>query len=113
LSLAQGAASRRPRMSTKKRRAPRPQPAPAPAPRPSAVPEYLRGLALATASGVLWFLACADFDIWPFAWFASVPGLYAIERASTMRRGVLFGWFSGLVANAGGFYWITNLLERF
>jgi apolipoprotein N-acyltransferase len=62
---------------------------------------------------VLWFLACADFDIWPLAWFAMVPCLFAIERATTMRRAILFAWVTGIVANAGGFYWITNLLVRF
>jgi apolipoprotein N-acyltransferase len=42
-----------------------------------------------------------------------VPTLFAIERASTVRRAVLFSWVSGVVANLGGFYWITNLLVRF
>jgi apolipoprotein N-acyltransferase len=62
---------------------------------------------------VIWFLSCADFDIWPLAWVAMVPALFAIERASTRRRAVLFSWIVGIVANAGGFYWITNLLVRF
>src|SRR5262249_11100078 len=67
----------------------------------------------AVLSGCLWFLACADFDIWPLAWFAALPMLYAVEKASTGRRAVLFGWIAGTVANAGGFYWITKLLTRF
>jgi apolipoprotein N-acyltransferase len=75
--------------------------------------ERARWLAASVVSGVLWFLACADFDIWPLAWFAMVPTLFAIERASTMRRAILFAWVAGIVANAGGFYWITNLLVRF
>ena len=29
------------------------------------------------------------------------------------RRAILFGWVAGIVANAGGFYWIINLLIRF
>lgn len=68
---------------------------------------------LAALSGVLWFISCADFDIWPLAWIAMVPCLHAIERASTTRRAVFYGWIAGLVANAGGFYWITKLLTRF
>jgi apolipoprotein N-acyltransferase len=75
--------------------------------------ESARWTPIAILSGVLWFLACADFDIWPLAWIAMVPTLFAIERASTRRRAVLFSWIAGIVANAGGFYWITNLLVRF
>src|SRR5262249_16623814 len=68
---------------------------------------------LAALAGALWFTSCADFDIWPFAWIAMVPCLYAVEHASTTRRAVFYGWITGLVANAGGFYWITKLLTRF
>ena len=75
--------------------------------------EHLRFLALAFLSGTLWFLACADFDIWPLAWIAMVPCFFAIERASTLRRGILYGFATGIVASAGGFYWFILLLERF
>jgi apolipoprotein N-acyltransferase len=68
---------------------------------------------LAVASACLWFLACADWDIWPLAWIAMVPCLVAIEAAPTRRRAVLLGWLAGTVANIGGFYWITGLLSRF
>ena len=79
--------------------------------RPSS--EVLGMALLAALSGVLWFVACADFDIWPLAWIAAVPGLHAIERAASTRRAVCYGAVTGLVANAGGFYWITKLLTRF
>ena len=68
---------------------------------------------LSVLSGVLWFLACADWDIWPLAWLAMVPSLVAIEAAPTTRRALLYGWLTGIVANVGGFYWITGLLTRF
>jgi apolipoprotein N-acyltransferase len=68
---------------------------------------------LAVASAVLWFLACADWDIWPLAWIAMVPCLVAIEAAPTRRRAVLLGWLTGTVANIGGFYRLTGLLSRF
>ena len=64
-------------------------------------------------SGCLWFLACADFDIWPLAYYAMVPAFWAVEHAPTRRKALLYGWVAGLVANTGGFYWITSLLERF
>ena len=69
--------------------------------------------AAAAASGVLLFLACADWDIWPLAWVAMVPALWAIERAPSRKRALLLGWLTGTVANVGGFYWITSLLTRF
>jgi apolipoprotein N-acyltransferase len=68
---------------------------------------------VAAISGAMWFLACADFDIWPLAWIAMVPGLWLIERAPTRRRALTYGWIVGLVANVGGFYWIVGLLVRF
>lgn len=75
--------------------------------------EIVFGVVLATLSGVLLFTATPNFDIWVFAWFAMVPALFAIERASTKRRAVFFGWWLGLVGNAGGFYWIIATAERF
>ncbi len=70
-------------------------------------------IALAALSGAMWFLSAADWDIWPLAWFAMVPGLVAIESASTVRRAAVLGWLSGLVTNVGGFYWVTGMLIRF
>lgn len=99
-------------MSKRRRRRNQPTPQPAP-PQPRAgLPTWL-GLGLSVLSGCMWFLACADFDIWPLAWFAMVPALIAIERAPSLRRAVLYGWLTGTVANLGGFYWITGLLTRF
>ena len=74
---------------------------------------HWQSMGLAVLGGCLWFLACADFDIWPFAYFAMVPVFFAVERAPTRRKALFYGWLAGLVANAGGFYWITSLLERF
>lgn len=67
---------------------------------------------VAVVSGAMWVLASADFDIWPLAYVAMVPGLWLIERAPTRRRALLYGWISGLSVNALGFYWITELLTR-
>jgi len=76
-------------------------------------PGHLACLALAALSGCLIFLATADFDIWPLAWIALAPLLLAIDRASSRRRALTYGFVTGLVCNAGGFYWIASLLERF
>lgn len=71
------------------------------------------GLGLATASGCLWFLACAPFNLAPLAWVASLPMLFVIDRAPTVRRALLLGWWAGVVETAGGFYWIIDLAKRF
>ena len=65
------------------------------------------------ASGVLWFLACPSFDVWPLAWFAMVPAIVAIERAGTLKAAFFYSWLTGVVGNVGGFYWIALTLHRF
>lgn len=74
---------------------------------------YPGGLALATLSGVLWFLACTPYDLSALGWIAAVPMLIAIDRAPTLRQALLVGWWAGIVENAGGFSWIVQVLERF
>lgn len=66
----------------------------------------------ASISGAMWFLAGADFDIWPLSYVAAVPLFWVIERAPTRRRALFLGWLAGLVTNMGGFYWIIHLLTR-
>jgi apolipoprotein N-acyltransferase len=63
-------------------------------------------------SGVLLFLSCADFDIWPLTWFAVVP-LIAVALHPTTKRPAFYGFVCGLFANGGGFYWIVGFLQRF
>jgi apolipoprotein N-acyltransferase len=75
--------------------------------------EIVRGVCLAALSGTLFFLATPNFDLWALAWVGLVPGLFAVERATTTRRALFFGWCVGLVGNAGGFYWLAPTAERF
>ena len=70
-------------------------------------------LVAAIASGVAWFVATPNFDVWPLGWVAMVPGLFAIEHAPTRRRALFYGFVCGLVTNVGGFYWVKGMLERF
>jgi apolipoprotein N-acyltransferase len=70
-------------------------------------------VALAALSGACWFLACADFNVWPLAWLAMVPALFVIERVDSTRRAFFFAWITGFVTSVGGFYWIVGLLVRF
>jgi hypothetical protein len=53
---------------------------------------------LAMLSGCLWFLACADFDIWPFAYIAMLPAFWVVERAPTRRKALFYGWLGNALA---------------
>ncbi len=53
-------------------------------------------LELATASGVLLFLADYPVHLWPLQWVALLPLLLAIERASSVRAAALAGVATGL-----------------
>jgi len=58
------------------------------------------------------FLAGPDFDFWWLAWLSLLPLLLAMRGASP-RRAAWIGFWAGLACNAGGFYWVVGLLERF
>ncbi|HVY37216.1 MAG TPA: apolipoprotein N-acyltransferase [Polyangia bacterium] len=70
-------------------------------------------LGLSVLSGCLLFLAVPGFGLWPLMFVAMVPQLWVARAAATPRRAFLHGWLTGTVANAGGFYWMDGLLERF
>ncbi len=106
---------RPPVVRKRKRTTSRPAPR-APAPAAAVQPESIRaryGILTALGSGLCWPLACADFDIWPLAWVAMAPLFLLCERTRSRKRALLYGWLAGTVANAGGFYWIAGMLERF
>jgi apolipoprotein N-acyltransferase len=66
----------------------------------------------AAAAGASIFLAGPDFDLWWLAWFSLCPLLLAVRGAGP-RRAAKIGFVAGLVCNAGGFYWVVRLLDRF
>jgi apolipoprotein N-acyltransferase len=73
---------------------------------------------LGAISGALYFLGFAGFGIWPLAFIALVPMLWALDpdgQVTPLRtRQVLgIGFSAGLVMNLGGFYWIANTLGSF
>ncbi|HEY6476015.1 MAG TPA: apolipoprotein N-acyltransferase [Polyangia bacterium] len=70
-------------------------------------------IGLSLLAGVLLFLAVPNYGLWPLMWIATVPELYVARLAATPKRAFLYGWLTGFVANAGGFYWMDGLLERF
>jgi len=68
--------------------------------------------AASAAGGASIFLAGPDFDFWWLASLSLVPLLLAM-RGATPRRAAWIGFWAGLCCNAGGFYWLVGLLERF
>ena len=66
----------------------------------------------AMAGGVLAFLGYAGFDQFYLEWICLVPVLWAIS-GQTPARAFLLGWLAGIVAHAGGFYWIVTMLRQF
>lgn len=73
----------------------------------------IRRLGLSVLSGLMLFLACPTFDLWPLMWIALVPALAVATESTTPRRAFLHGWLTGIIGNTGGFYWMAELLERF
>ena len=67
---------------------------------------------LSLLSAVLLFLSVPTFGLWPLMWVGLVPQMLVALDARRRAR-FLYGWVTGLVANAAAFYWIDGLLERF
>jgi len=79
--------------------------------------DRLRRAALMALAGVLTFLSFPfsterDTNLWPLAWFALVPFFEAV-RGLRGKQAFWFGAFAGLVANFGGFWWISEVLREF
>jgi apolipoprotein N-acyltransferase len=70
---------------------------------------------LAALSGALYFLGFAGFGMWPLAFVALVPVLWALDPRVSRSPRALFGigLCFGLVTNAGGYYWLVGMLENF
>jgi apolipoprotein N-acyltransferase len=76
-------------------------------------PNSYGAFALATLSGCLWFLAVTPFNLSYLAWIAAVPMLWAVDRASTLRRALFLGWWAGVIETGGGYYWLIDVMQRF
>ena len=69
-------------------------------------------LALAAASGIIYWLGFTQAPFVPLAFVSLVPLLVALRGRSGFRAFRL-GWLFGTLANAGGFYWIVGMLRTF
>jgi apolipoprotein N-acyltransferase len=69
-------------------------------------------LALASLSGILYFLGFVGFGVHPLIWICFVPVLLALRNTS-LKNTVIVGAVFGLVTNLGGYYWVIHLLKEF
>jgi len=75
--------------------------------------QKLAPLALATLSGVLYFVAFVDFGQWVLVSVALVPLLLALQHTRTGKGAFFLSWWMGLSAMLGGYYWVVHLLRTF
>jgi apolipoprotein N-acyltransferase len=61
----------------------------------------------AVASALLLLLAFPDFDLWPLAWVALVPLLYAVASRPRAPQSFLAGWLMGAVFFYASCHWLT------
>jgi apolipoprotein N-acyltransferase len=71
----------------------------------------LAGCAAAIVGGLLWVLAAPPIGLWPLAWIAGWPTVWAIDRAPTARRAGLYGGLTAATFTVGGFHWVVHLLQ--
>jgi apolipoprotein N-acyltransferase len=67
----------------------------------------------ASLSGILLFLSFPKFGLGFIAWIAFVPLFIALHGVTSIRRALLLGWISGLIACIGIIYWITYVVVNY
>ena len=51
--------------------------------------------------------------LFPLAWVAFVPLLWAVDRAKNLRAAVFYGWLTGFIAHLVGFHWLVYTINVF
>ena len=69
------------------------------------------GVALFTS--LLLVLSFPDFNLWPLAWIAVTPLLFAVARRPSPSRAFAMGWITGTVFFYGSCYWLTYSMIHF
>ena len=72
-----------------------------------------RASAAAAASGLLIAACFLRFQLWPLAWVAFAPLLWAPGRAPTRRDAARVGFIAGLTTNLPAFYWLVYTINVF
>ncbi|HVF42707.1 MAG TPA: apolipoprotein N-acyltransferase, partial [Pyrinomonadaceae bacterium] len=67
----------------------------------------------AVASALLLLLAFPDFDLWPLAWVALVPLLYAVASRPRAPQSFFAGWLAGAVFFYASCHWLTFPMIRY
>ncbi len=65
------------------------------------------------ASGALLAAPFLYPSLFPLAWVALVPLLWAVQRAGGARRAFLLAWIAGALAHVLGFYWVDHTVRVF
>jgi apolipoprotein N-acyltransferase len=65
------------------------------------------------ASALLLLLAFPDFDLWPLAWVALVPLLYAVASRPRAPQSFFAGWLAGTVFFYASCHWLTFPMIRY
>jgi apolipoprotein N-acyltransferase len=73
----------------------------------------LAPFALATLSGVLYFVGFVGFDQWYLSFVCLVPLLVALGSARGWKGALALSWWMGFVTHLGGYHWIVHLLREF
>lgn len=67
----------------------------------------------AAATGALISSCFLRFWLFPLAWIAFVPLLWALARAGSRRQAMALGYVAGLVTNLPAFYWLVYTIHVF
>ncbi len=70
-------------------------------------------LAAPVVSGLLIAASWLEFSLWPLAWIAFVPLLWALDGAPTRRAALRIGLLAGLATNIPAFYWLVYTMHVF
>jgi len=76
-----------------------------------AVPRSLYGAAIVT--GVMIAACFLRFQLFPLAWLAFVPLLWALGHAGSARAAARIGFVAGMVTNLPAFYWLVYTIHVF
>ena len=64
-------------------------------------------------TGALVAASWLDFSLFPLAWVAFVPLLWALDRSTTRGEALRLGLLAGLATNIPAFYWLVYTIHTF
>lgn len=76
-------------------------------------PRTLVSHAAAVACGLLIAACFLRFELYPLAWVAFVPLLWAVRQTATARAAARIGVIAGLATNLPAFYWLVYTIHVF